>query len=382
MTKADGYRRRLIHEWTQWRARTKERRRHKAFQQWLCQLRSAPPEVLIGANFAAFGGVRGHIQAIHRYSTCDVQVIPSERMLQEVGAYHLANIFRDEFLAFPATGVKVAHSHVFPWFIDWCHEHQKRGIKWIHTYHLNYYPEHGDGTNPEPWQLEINEALLKQARDADVCLSVSKWQVKELEELHGIQSRYLPNGVDVLLCDRGRADRFRQLHQLEKFVLYVGRNDPVKNPREFVELARRIQGEVFVMIGGDLSVQSLTRPNEPVLPANLRILGGVSQMGVQDAIAASSAVIVTSKREGLPTLVLEAMTRETPLVVPDEAGCMEAIEHGRYGEIYHLGDVDDLERKVLLTLQQGRRDRAARIRVLAEYDWRVVAAKLDQIYRS
>ena len=134
------------------------------------------------------------------------------------------------------------------------------------------------------------------------------------------------------------------------------------------------------MIGGDLSSETLATVDEPALPANLRILGGLSPLDVQDAIAASSVVVVTSKREGLPTLVLEAMTHETPLVVPDEAGCVEAIDCGRFGDIYHLGDIDDLERKVRSTIRLGRRDRGARKRVLEEFDWRVVARKLDQIY--
>ena len=376
----EGYRRRFVHEWSQWQARRECGRRRLAFQQWLAHLRSSPPQVMVGANFAEYGGVRGHLQAIKRYSKHDVQLAPPENLLHRIGTHSFTNEFREDFLDFPAKGVRVAHSHVFPWFIEWCQHHQKNGLRWIHTYHLNYYPEHGKNGEVEPWQQQINDAMLNQARFADECLSVSKWQVVELREQHGIEARYLPNGVDVAFCDQGREDRFRNKHQLQRFVLFVGRNDPVKNPMEFVKLARRIPEEVFVMIGGDLSVETLATVGEPTLPANLRILGGLNPMDVQDAIAASSLVVVTSKREGLPTLVLEAMTHETPLVVPDEAGCMEAIDCGRFGDIYHLGNIDDLERKVRSTIRLGRRDCGARRRVLEEYDWRMVMQKLDGIY--
>ena len=376
----EGYRRRFVHEWSQWQARRECGRRRLAFQQWLAHLRSSPPQVLVGANFAEYGGVRGHLQAIKRYSKHDVQLAPPENLLHRIGTHSFTNEFREDFLDFPAKGVRVAHSHVYPWFIEWCQHHQKNGLRWIHTSHLNYYPEHGTNGEVEPWQQQINDAMLNQARFADVCLSVSKWQVVELRKQHGIEARYLPNGVDVAFCDQGRADRFRKKHRLGKFILYVGRNDPVKNPQEFVELARRLPDLVFVMIGGGLSSETLATIDEPILPANLKIIGGVSPLDVQDALAACSVLVVTSKREGLPTLVLEAMAHGKQLVVPEELGCMEAIRHGQYGEVYNPDDLDDLTSKVLRTFQTNNRNHCARQRILEEFDWLVVAPQLDRIY--
>ncbi|MFO1000095.1 MAG: glycosyltransferase family 4 protein [Planctomycetaceae bacterium] len=378
----EGYRKRLVYEWSQWQDRRDRSRRQVAFQRWLSQLQSSPPQVLLGANFAEYGGVRGHIQAIQRYSKLDVQMAPPENLLHQIGTHSFTNDFRADFLNFPAKGIKVAHSHVFPWFIEWCLQHQKNGLRWIHTYHLNYYPEHGKSGEVEPWQQQINEAMLNQARFADVCLSVSKWQVKELRDRHGIESRYLPNGVDVAFCDQGRADRFRKKHRLDRFVLYVGRNDPVKNPQEFVELARRLPDVVFVMIGGGLSSETLATTQDLMLPANLKIIGGVSPLEVQDALSACSLLVVTSKREGLPTLVLEAMAHGRQLVVPDESGCMEAVGNGQYGQIYRRGDLADLVKRVSTTLETGDRNIDARQRVLAEYDWVVVAPQLDQFYST
>ena len=43
------------------------------------------------------------------------------------------------------------------------------------------------------------------------------------------------------------------------------------------------------------------------VPPNLHLYGSASRREVQDALAACSVLVVTSKREGLPTLVLEAM---------------------------------------------------------------------------
>ncbi len=377
-----GYRRRLIYEWSQWKEGRLAKERKSLFTDWLLQLERCPPAVLLGANFAAFGGVRGHINAIQRYSTGDVQFAPPEELLRRLDTYSFTNTFRQQFLDFPATGIKVAHSHVYPWFIEWCQHQQQHGLRWIHTYHLNYYPEHGGSGELEPWQQQINDAMLNQARFADVRLSVSKWQVEELRTQHGIEAEYLPNGVDVAFCDQGRGDRFRDKHRLDKFVLYVGRDDPVKNPGEFVELAKRLPELTFVMIGGGLSRETLATGDLSSLPQNLKILGSATPFEVQDALAACGALVVTSKREGLPTLVLEAMAHETPLVVPDETGCMEAVCGGRFAEIYRLGDTADLEKALKTVLANARRSTGAREFVLREFDWRVVSPLLDDVYRG
>jgi glycosyltransferase involved in cell wall biosynthesis len=379
--KLEGYRRRLVYEWNQWQARRTERGAEQAFDRWLRQLSHCPPDVLMGANFASFGGVRTHLHSIQRNSQCRIELAPPEELVSSVGLHRFQGRFREPFFEFDASKLKAVHSHVFPWFIDWCrHQQIHHGVRWIHTYHLKYYPEHADGPLL-PWQQEINESLINVARHADVCLSVSKWQCEELRDKHGIPATYLPNGVDVRACDRANPDRFRKKICVDRFILYVGRNDPVKNPVEFVELARRIPLEQFVMIGGGLDAPAATE-SFGALPGNLRILGGVGQSEVQDAIAGCDALVVTSKREGLPTLVLEAMAHDKPMVVPDEPGCLEAIDYGRYGEVYQLGDVGDLVKKVIKVTERGHDSRNSRNRVLEEYDWRVVLPKLDRIYQA
>ena len=379
LQKLDGYRRLGIHEWKMSRQRACERKKQFVFDGWLRNLINTPPEVLVGPNFAEFGGVRHHIEAISRYSSRNVQLVPPADIAKTLTPYDLAEFFGEQFNDYKATGVKIVHSHVYPWYIDWCQRRQRDGIFWIHTYHLNYYHEHGVN-GLEKWQLDINRALLERARHADLCLSVSKWQVEELKRQHGIDAIYLPNGVDVGLSKRADAERFRRDYPGAGFILYVGRNDPVKNPQEFVRLAAQLPSHRFVMVGGGLSRESLQEECEIEIPRNLEIIGGLSQQRVQDAIAACDVLVVTSKREGLPTLVLEGMALARPIVVPNELGCMEAIGQGEAGLIYQLGNIDSLAEKTLAARENKSIVQAARKRVMSEYDWRVVIKQIDKIY--
>jgi glycosyltransferase involved in cell wall biosynthesis len=374
--KQRGYRRRFNHEYSMWRYRRAVSRSRKAYHKWEAKLIKKAPEVFLGPDFPS-GGVRGHVRAIQKHSSLSVELVPSLGGLDSftVDARKLFNEFEP-------SGPVAVHSHVLPWMIHWCRKQQIRGVKWVHTYHLPYFDDHGKG-GLEPWQVEINEALLGEARHADVRLSVARWQQAYLRTEHGIETDYLPNGVDLAACDQGDAGRFQQWSRIETpFVLHVSRNDPVKNPAEFVRLATRHPDLRFVVIGDGLDETVMAREWQTASPKNLHYLGGRSHLEVQDALAACSVLVVTSKREGLPTLVLEAMGHGKPVVVPQEAGCLEAIDHGRYGFTYPLGDLKSLSMALTDALGDTERCVLARQRILEHYDWRVVVRQLDVYYRS
>lgn len=370
---------RIERAFAQWKETAASDRKRRKFETWLAELRSHPPDVLVGSNFAEYGGVRAHIHAIQKYSTLRVQLAPSDELLLSLGPHDLTTTFKEAFLNFEPAGIRTIHSHVFPWFIEWCRRHQGAGSLWVHTYHLPYFPEHSRGALL-PWQEEINDVLVNKARHADVRISVARWEQAWLRDNHGIDTIYLPNGVDVALCER--ADPQRSVERVGKsdFILYVGRNDPVKNPAEFVRLAHRMPRQQFVMIGQDLSAHTLLAEWQVTVPDNVLVYGGASHSEVQDALAACGALVVTSKREGLPTIVLEAMAHSKPVVVPNEAGCVEAIGGGECGLVYLPGDVDDLAAKTIAALGDTGMGARGRKRALAEYDWRVVAPKLDALY--
>jgi len=374
----DGYRRRIAHEYSMWEYRRQSRKNLQAYEAWIRKLNTDPPEVFVGPDLA-YGGVRGHVRAICKFSKLKIQIVPDETAMGKLENF--THEILERFVNFTPAGSPVVHSHVVPWMISWCRRQQQRGLRWIHTYHLPYFPEHGKG-GLRPDQLEINDALIHEACHADVRLSVSRWQQDYLKAEHGIEADYLPNGVDVRVCDLGNADRFRRRHHLAgPFVLYVGRNDPVKNPADFVRLAQAMPGLRFVMIGDGLTAAILREDWQVEAPSNLILCGPATHTGVQDALAACMVLVVTSKREGLPTLVMEGMAHQKPVVVPDEAGCMEAIGEGEPGSVYKQGNIDDLAAKVERAMKDFAVGPRSRQRVLEEYDWRVVAPKLDKIYR-
>lgn len=358
----------------------RRRHRYRALDRYLASLRRSKAEVIVLPNFLKLGGIKQHMEAIVRYSACKAQLLPDQSVLSNYSRDEVETKLTASLEQAKPASLRAVHSHVFPWAIRWGRRQQKMGLRWLHTYHPLYTKEHSMMAMPG-WQQDFNSAQLNEGRFADVRISVSKWQQVMLESEHGISSVYVPNGVDVESCDLASAARFRHAVGVEAdFVLYIGRDDPVKNPAEFARLAATMPDLQFVMIGRSLDAAYLREQWGVEAAPNLNFVPEVTHALALDAIAACLALVVTSRREGLPTLVLEAMTLQKPVVAPFEPGCAEALGEGRYGFLYHLGDVDDLRRNLLLALTDHKKKVAARQRILEHYDWRVVAPQLDRLY--
>ena len=350
----------------------------KSISKWLFKINKDFPKVLIGANVLKPNGVDFHIHAIHKLSQKNIWLIPSDTILKKISSN---DFFKNCIDKIKPNCSSILHSHVYPNYIIWCQTQKllNPNIKWIHTYHLHYHNAHGNGELLD-WQKEFNRVFIEDASKADVKISVSKWEQKLYKEKFNIDTLYIPNGVDVVKCEKANADVFYKNYGLKNFILNVSRHDPVKNPKEFVLLAQSMPEYDFVIIGNGLTEELFKKHYCISKPKNLSILGKMSQLEVQHAIAASSCLVSTSKKEGLPTLVLEGMAQSKPVVVSNEPGSMEAIDHGKYGYFYELGNIQDLKNQTLLAIEDTIKPKKARQRVLEEYDWRLVIKKLDRLY--
>lgn len=359
-----------------------ERTRLAHANEWLKRFAETKAEVLVGANFVDMGGCRQHMHNLVRFSSLKSELVPDEALMEcrtppDFSAIH------DDFLATPPSKhVLAVHSHVFPWLIKWCIVQRQRIPVWVHTHHAWYFDEYNNGT-PVSWHTEFNHYFTEAIKNCDIPLCVSRWQQRFMEREFGLKTNYVPNGVDLSLCLRGNAKAFQHKMQMErKFVLWVGRNDPVKNPREIVQLAFEFPELPFYLVGPGLSPEAIQADYGISTPKNVFYTGRLSQAEVQDAIAACSTLVVTSRREGLPTLVLEGLAHQKPIVVPNEDGCVEALGGEDFGQIYELGNISSLKLALDKALSSPPCNPKALQRVRDEFDWPVIMRRLDRVYKG
>ena len=135
--------------------------------------------------------------------------------------------------------------------------------------------------------------------------------------------RLLPSGVDL---DRFSPTPGHSTHQ----VLFAGRLDPVKRPLLLVEIAGQLaalrqQRDFRFVIAGD-------GPEEEALRRRIRQAGRDDVFELRGQVddlaplyAASDVLILPSRSEGVPLVILEALASARPVVASNVGGVAEAL---------------------------------------------------------
>jgi glycosyltransferase involved in cell wall biosynthesis len=223
-------------------------------------------KVAIGYSFGGSGGVDQHINAIQKYSSHRLFQIPPHFIGKLVGNIAPTRVglvhsyYRIFISKYSLIGFDILHSHPEPSFINLCMKSKGKNCKWIHTYHTLYFEDdYIDGLRPE--QKRDNQALIEKASLADVKITVSNWLHDYLFNNYSIHTEVIPNGVDVAECDTADKERFIKKYGFDKFILFVGSIDMIKNPLLFVRLAENMPEIRFVMIGRQLNSNNILNPN-------------------------------------------------------------------------------------------------------------------------
>lgn len=170
-------------------------------------------------------------------------------------------------------------------------------------------------------------------------------------------------------------------------VVQVGNFKPQKAPLDFVrtaaEVARSVPGARFVMAGdGPL------RPRCERLAARLGLAGRLSFAGwwedVPGLLAAAEVAVLTSRHEGLPCSVVEALASGVPVVATAVDGTVEVVRDGVNGFLAPAGEVGALAGRVIrLLTDPGLRERLAVAAPVGLEEWEVatMVRRHEELYR-
>lgn len=166
-----------------------------------------------------------------------------------------------------------------------------------------------------------------------------------------------------------------------------------KGIAEYVEAARLLRSEgrniKFLLAGasdeGNPAAVDPRSLEEWVAASLIEWLGHVSEM--PSLLAKIDVMVLPSYREGLPKTLIEAGACEVPLVTTDAPGCREVVsKHGVDGLIVPVRDgaaladaIRQLDDDEDLRIRLGR---AARKKVLEEFEEKIVICKTLGVYRE
>lgn len=177
----------------------------------------------------------------------------------------------------------------------------------------------------------------------------------------------------------------------EVVVTMVSRIIRSKGVLEFMAAAREardLHPELRFLLVGPEDPDSLDR----LTPAEVGQLKQAvtwpgSRDDVPEVLAVSDVFVLPSAyREGIPRVLLEALSMGLPIITSDSPGCREAVREGRNGFLINSADVAGLRDAVLrLADDAALRQRFGEFsrRMAVEYfDLEVIAAHTDALYRE
>jgi glycosyltransferase involved in cell wall biosynthesis len=149
------------------------------------------------------------------------------------------------------------------------------------------------------------------------------------------------------------------------------------------ELVRRGRDVQLLIAGEGAEKDNLNRlAGELGLSERVRLLG--YQSDLTPLYEAFDAYALSSLREGLPNVLLEAMAMRTPVVATAVNGIPRLITAGESGELVEAGSVPalaaGLEKLVADEALRGRYAAAARKTVETRYSFAVRMGKLARVY--
>lgn len=221
----------------------------------------------------------------------------------------------------------------------------------VHTFHGHVFHGYFGALATQAF-LWIERAL---ARTSTCIVAISESQAKDLTERYRICSRerlrVVPLGLEL---DRfapertvGLRDEFRQeVGAGERPVIsVVGRLAPIKNHDLLIEAAAALRDQGrdcrFVIVGGGTEAERLqARVRELGLDDSVLFLGWRSDL--ERIYAGSDVVALTSRNEGTPVCLIEAMSAGRAVVATDVGGVRDVLEDGRLGVLVPSDDVASL----------------------------------------
>lgn len=302
----------------------------------------------------------------------------------------VVNIFN--FLRKYHTNYDLIHAHAYPFFSSIQAALMKKILKYPFILHLHGFEIQQNlipGFNfYEKLQLKFKRLIFDKyigkipIKWADAVISVTDRDLKKVQNMFKLDKKkcfFIPNGIDT--C-KFRPDKTSH----RKYITFIGRLSYIKGIDIFLNLIKEIykldRNLKFLIIGdGPLRNMVLTEMKE--LP--IRYYPFYPYESIQKIYNLSKLVLITSRFEGLPTILLESFASETPVISTNVGGIGEVIKHGKNGYLISLKNFNRAPELILeLINNQDKMNnfgRNGRNLIEQNFSWKTVTDQIIKVYQ-
>ena len=243
-----------------------------------------------------------------------------------------------------------------------------------------------------PWVHLWAHRVLAYFTDAFVVnASMTKQIVMERYHVPADRISVIHNGIDLARFDvtvnvtQKRQDLGLDPDRL--VVGVVGRFHAQKDHRTFLQAARLVledRLDVQFLCVGEGGLLNATKKLAVDLGIRSRVFFPGERRDIPEVMYVMDLLVLSSRWEGLPNVVMEAMAASRPVVATEVGGCPELVEGGKTGLLVPPRDPDALASAILEILRNSelseRMGRKGRQRIEERFDRQLMIERTQDLY--
>jgi len=330
--------------------------------------------LLITPKMTGIGGVAPHVSKLRSLlldSGHEVDVISVENVphVPIKGLYNpsftISSYFKSLCLRAGGRKYDVAHAHNFPsWPAASVSDSRIKVITVHGIFSSQHRALHGWAAGSIASRLE-----KRWASGADVLTCVSKSSLKYYAQFSK-RAVYVPNAIDISSLPK------ESIRVAERQVVCIGRLSYEKGTDVLVDALDRVDSSITVLIigsGRDELVREAVRKHP-----NVKYLGYQPHEIAMKYLKGSDALVLPSREEGLPTVLLEAMALRVPVIASEIEEITQITKN--VVSVSHPSALAEAINSVVLGGSSP--DVNGAYEEVKEYDWNNVYKKYIEVYEG
>lgn len=243
----------------------------------------------------------------------------------------------------------VVHIHGFfcYYFLSILLLHRK--VKFVYTVHSDAYMENGK------WDLrllEIKKFCFKKGWIEPI--TISNVSQESFKKLYGIESKIIFNGIPTPLKDDKYTSEIEQYRFTSKTLVFIhaGRIDTPKNQLVLCKVFQTLINDghdIVLLLAGGVTSSKVLSEIRPFFSKRIVYLG--VRNNIPQLMSQCDAMCLPSLWEGLPIVMLEAMSVGCIPICSPVGGIVDVIKHGDNGILSKSSSYDDYYNAIFLFLR-------------------------------
>lgn len=222
-------------------------------------------------------------------------------------------------------------------------------------------------------------------KHSEVVTTVSNSVAHELQKYYGFANAIVVgNGVEERIFTPAKNNIG------ENYILYVGRLSYRKGLFDLLDCAKHICHNYsisFFLVGkGELEGRLRERIKDKELQDKVILLGHVNREELIQLYQNAKTFVLPSHYEGLPTVLLEAMSCGLPVVSTSVSGCVEVVEHMYNGLLIPARSPKRMSEAISLLLEDHKLNMKlgenARKTIEERFTWEKITREIIEIYNK